>query len=106
MAGDPADGGEVARFQKARGECPRDCHDRPAGEELGADPDKRTAVNVGTRPVSPRPAIGAGKAQRQLMAPCGDGASAVVRAGESPAHGEGGQWACRFRLEREEDVVE
>ena len=35
------------------GACPRERRDRAAGEELGADPDKRTVVNVGTVPVSP-----------------------------------------------------
>ena len=105
MAGNPADLGAIV-LPAVRDECPRDRHDRPAGEELGADPDKRTAVNVGTRPQSPRPLIGAGKAQRQLMARVGGGASAVVRAGESPVHGEGRQWACGIRLERGEVVVE
>ncbi len=105
MAGNPVGGGAIV-LSAVRDECPCDRHDRPAGEELGADPDKRTAVNVGTRPESPRPAIGAGKAQRQLMARGGGGASAVVRAGESPVHGKGRQWACGIRLEREEDAVE
>lgn len=90
----------------ACGECPRDRHARPAGEELGADPVKRTVVNVGTRPEPPRPLLGAGKAQRQPMARDGGGAFVVVRAGESPVHGEGRQWACGIRLERGEVVVE
>ena len=42
------------RRSGACGEWPRDRHNKPAGEELGTDPAKRTAVNVGTRPVSPR----------------------------------------------------
>jgi hypothetical protein len=36
-----------------RGACPRERRGGAAGEELGADPDKRTVVNVGTVPVSP-----------------------------------------------------
>ena len=35
------------------GACPRERRDSAAGEELGADPDKRTVVIVGTVPVSP-----------------------------------------------------
>jgi len=42
---------------RVRDACPRERHGSAAGEELGADPDKRTVVNVGTVPVSPtRPA--------------------------------------------------
>jgi hypothetical protein len=101
MAGNPADGGELWRRPKACGEWPRDRLTRPAGEELDTDPAKRTAVNVGTRPVSPRLPRGAGKAQRQLMAP-GGGIALVVVAGvttglggrESRLQGEGEQWAC------------
>lgn len=77
MAGNPADGGELRRRPEACGEYPRDRHAKPAGEELGTDPAKRTAVNVGTRPVSPRPLRVAGKAQRLLMAP-GGGIALVV----------------------------
>jgi hypothetical protein len=76
---------------------------RPAGEKLGTEPADRTAVNVGTRPASP---FCWGEAQRRLMAPGGGGALVVVRAGESPVHGEGEQRACSARLEREEVVVE
>ena len=101
MAGNPADGGEVVRRPKACGEWPRDRHAKPAGEELDTDPAKRTAVNVGTRPVSPRPLRVAGKAQRQPMAP-GGGVAPVVVVGvttdlggrESRLQGEGEQWAC------------
>ena len=39
--------------ERNHGACPRERRDRAAGEELGADPDKRTVVNVGTVPVSP-----------------------------------------------------
>jgi len=83
------------------GEWPRDRHNRSAGEELDTDPAKRTVVNVGTRPVSPRLPRGAGKAQRQLMAP-GGGIALVVVAGVTTGHGgresrlqgEGEQWSC------------
>jgi hypothetical protein len=64
----------------------------------GHHPADRTAVNVGTLPLSPTP-YGAGKAQRPLMAAGGGGAFVVVRAGESPVHGEGRQRACGARLE-------
>src|SRR5665213_1420653 len=83
------------------GELPRDRYNRPAGEELATDPVKRTVVNVGTRPVSPHPSRGVGKAQRRLMAPGGGIALVVVvRATtdlggrESRRQGEGEQWAC------------
>lgn len=100
MAGNPADGGEVVRGPKACGEWPRDRHTKPAGEELDTDPAKRTAVNVGTRPVSPRLPREAGKAQRQPMAP-GGGIAPVVVVGvttdhggrESRLQGQGEQWA-------------
>jgi hypothetical protein len=89
------------RRSGACGEWPRDRHNKPAGEELGTDPAKRTAVNVGTRPVSPHPRLGAGKAQRLLMA-SGGGIALVVVVGvttdlggrESRPQGEGEQWAC------------
>ena len=101
MAGDPADGGGIVRRRKACGEWPRDRHTRPAGEELDTDPAKRTAVNVGTRPVSPRLPRESGKAQRLLMA-SGGGIAPVVVVGvttdlggrESRLQGEGEQWAC------------
>jgi AAA ATPase domain len=89
------------RPSKACGEWPRDRHTKPAGEKLDTDPVKRTAVNVGTRPMSPRPLLGAGKTQRPLMA-LGGGVAPVVVAGvttglggrESRLQGEGEQWAC------------
>jgi hypothetical protein len=101
MAGNPAGGGALWRRPKACGEWPRDRHTRPAGEELGTDPAKRTAANVGTHLMSPRPPWRAGKAQRQLMAP-GRGIALVVVAGVTTGHGgresrpqgEGEQWAC------------
>ena len=100
-AGTPADGGEIRRRPKACGAWPRDRLTKPAGEELDTDPAKRTAVNVGTHPVSPRVPRDAGKAQRLLMAP-GGGIAPVVVAGattgrggrESRLQGEGEQWAC------------
>lgn len=67
------------------------------GEELGADPVDRDVVNVGTIPALPVPPPpgGGGQARCRLMAPGWDGGSVVVRAGESPAHGEGTQQAGR-----------
>jgi hypothetical protein len=101
MAGNPADGGGMRRRPKACGEWPRDRLTKPAGEELDTDPAKRTAVNVGTRPVAPRLLQEAGKAQRQPMA-SGGGIAPVVVVGattdhggrESRLQGEGEQWAC------------
>jgi hypothetical protein len=100
LSGNPTLGGRVG-LPGACGECPRDRLTRPAGEQLGTDPAKRTAVNVGTRPVSPHPACGVGKAQRLLMA-LGGGIAPVVVAGattglggrESRLQGKGEQWAC------------
>jgi hypothetical protein len=67
------------------------------GEELGADPVNRDVVNVGTVPAlpSPPPSGDGGQARCRLMAPGRDGGSVLVRAGESPAHGEGTQQAGR-----------
>ena len=67
------------------------------GEELGADPVDRNVVNVGTVPAPPLPppSGGGGQARCRLMAPGRDGGSVVVRAGESPVHGEGTQQAGR-----------
>jgi hypothetical protein len=101
LCGETGSRRRLVRRSGACGECPRDRHAKPAGEELGTDPAKRTAVNVGTRPVPPRLFRGAGKAQRRLMAPGGGIALVVVvgvttgRGGrESRLQGEGEQWAC------------
>jgi hypothetical protein len=98
--GNPASGDDGCR-PGACGVWPRERHARPAGEQLGTDPAKRTAVNVGTRPVSPRHLRGAGKAQRPPRVPGGGIALVVVvgvtsdRGGrESRLQGEGEQWAC------------
>ena len=65
-----------------------------AGEELGADPVERMAVNVGTardRP-PPRPArSGGGQVHRRLMVAGWGGAAVVVRGRESRPHGQGRQ---------------
>jgi len=73
----------------------RRCGDA-AGEELGADPADRYMVNVGTvfeSPSLPSRQGGNGQAHRRLTARGWDGASVVVRARESRAHGEGRQQA-------------
>ena len=79
---------------------------RLSGEKLGADPADRSVVNVGTircRPSRPR----AGWAGPSSADGTGwGGAFVVVRAGESPVHGEGRQQVCGIRLEGEEVVVE
>ena len=67
--------------------CPRERRGRPAGEELGADPDKRTAVNVGTRPVSPTCPSGC----RQGAASA-DGPGRGRSSRSSPSPGEPGTW--------------
>jgi hypothetical protein len=71
----------------------RRCGDA-AGEELGTDPADRYMVNVGTISVLPDPLPiqgGGGQARRRSTARGWDGASVVVRARESRAHGEGRQ---------------
>ena len=99
LSGNPvSDAGQ--RFGSC-GERPRDRRAKAAGEQLDADPAKRTAVNVGTRPAPPRLLWEAGKAQRQPMA-SGGGIALVVVVGvttdhggrESRLQGEGEQWAC------------
>jgi hypothetical protein len=65
-----------------------------AGEELGAHPVERSAVNVGTAVRWSRgPAIqaGAGRAHRQPGALRQGGAAVVVRGRESRSHGQGRQ---------------
>ena len=90
-----------SRLNAAGGEAARkDCGVLGAmlqGEELGADPVNRDVVNVGTVPVSPSPPPSGdgGQARCRLTAPGWGGGSVVVRAGESPAHGEGTQQAGR-----------
>jgi hypothetical protein len=111
---DLVDGRDAARTARAVGE--RELRSRPnaaggeaarkvcgvlvamlQGEELGADPVDRDVVNVGTVPVPPcpPPVGGGGQARCRLMAPGRGGGSVVVRAGESPVHGEGTQQAGR-----------
>jgi hypothetical protein len=73
----------------------RGCRDK-AGHRLR----RSVAGERGNRPGAAR--LG-GQARCRLWAPGRGGALVVVRAGESPAHGEGGQRACGARLEGEED---
>jgi hypothetical protein len=70
-----------------RDACPCERRDRPAGEELGADPDKRAAVNVGTRPVSPTCSTG-----RRQGAASADGPGRGRSSRSSPSPGEPGTW--------------
>jgi hypothetical protein len=81
----------------------RRTHGEAAWEKLGAASVNRSAMNVGT--ILGLPAVG-GQARCRLLAPGWGGAFAVVRAGESPVHGEGRQRTCSIRLEGEEVGVE
>jgi hypothetical protein len=65
--------------------------DEASGVELGADPADRHVVNVGSVPAVPAELLGLGQAHRPLMPPGRGGGPVVVRAGESPVHGEGVQ---------------
>ena len=58
---------------------------------------------AGERGDRPGAARSRGQARCRLWASGRGGALVVVGAGESPAHGEGGQRACSARLEGEED---
>jgi hypothetical protein len=62
-----------------------------AGVEPTADPVERITVNVGSAPEAPGCWWRPGKARGRVTQPGRDGVRVVVRAGESPAHGEGGQ---------------
>jgi len=67
----------------------------PAGWAVGvqpaADPVKRIMVNVGSAPCAPGCWWQPGKARCRLMGAGRGGVRVVVRAGERPVHGEGGQ---------------
>ena len=67
----------------------------PAGWAVGvkpaADPVKRIMVNVGSAPCAPGCWWRPGKARCRLMSVGCGGVRVVVRAGERPVHGEGGQ---------------
>jgi hypothetical protein len=67
---------------------------RLPGNSWAPDSPTGQMVNVGTTRWSPSPPScqdGGGKAHRRLMTAGWGGAFVVVRAGESPAHGEGRQ---------------
>lgn len=67
---------------------------RLPGNSWAPDSPTGQMVNVGTTWWSPAPPScqdGGGKAHRRLMAAGWGGAFVVVRAGEIPVHGEGGQ---------------
>src|ERR687885_2396320 len=101
-------GDSVAGEQGRRGghgEGLRRTHGDTAGEELGASPVERSAVNVGTVPEPPSPPAsraGGGQARRRPSGRGPDGALVVVRAWESHVHGEGGQSSRRRRAGRSE----
>ena len=61
------------------------------GVQPAADPVKRIMVNVGSASRAPGRWWRPGKARCRLMGVGRGGVRVVVRAGESPAHGEGGQ---------------
>ena len=67
----------------------------PAGGAVGvkpaADPVKRILVNVGSASCAPGCWWQPGKARCRLMGVGRGGVCVVVRAGERPVHGEGGQ---------------
>jgi hypothetical protein len=67
----------------------------PAGWAVGvqpaSDPVKRIMVNVGDAPLAPGRWWRSGKDRCRLMRAGRVGVRVVVRAGESPVHGEGGQ---------------
>ena len=90
-------------WRGGQGEGLRRIHGEAAGEKLGAAPVDRSAMNVGTTwgrpPLAGRFAVG-------CWPPGWGGAFVVVRAGESPAHGEGRQRTCGIRLEGGEVGVE
>ena len=65
--------------------------DDASGVELGADPADRSVVNVGSVPAVPAEPLGSGQAHRPLLPSGRGGGPVVVRAGESPVHGEGVQ---------------
>jgi hypothetical protein len=79
-------GGHEESLRRTRGEA--------AGAQLGTSPADRLSVERGNHPPPPsssaKPA-GDGQARCRLLASRWDGALVVVRAGESPVHGEGGQ---------------
>lgn len=89
LRGHPNGGRRGGRIEGLRRRC-----GEAAGEKLGAAPVDRNTVNVGTAPKVPSlraVQAGSGQAHRRLMPSGWDGVLVVVRARESPVHGEGGQ---------------
>jgi hypothetical protein len=72
----------ACRVAVARGDAP--------GVQLGADPADWSMVNVGSAPAVPAE-LCSGQAHRPLLPSGRGGGPVVVRAGESPVHGEGVQ---------------
>ena len=90
-------GGREEGLRRTRGDA--------AGEELGADPDNRHMVNVGTTPGAALPAAQPGRRRAGPLSADArrwGGGSVVVRGRESRPHGEGTQRASRKELERQE----
>ena len=85
------------------GEVLRGSRGEAAGEELGAYPVEREAVNVGTIPRLPSilaSQAGRGQAHRRLMVAGWGGAAVVVRGRESRPHGQGRQRVRSRRIGR------
>ena len=83
-------GGHEESLRRTRGEA--------AGAQLGTSPADRLCGERGNHPLPPSPPArqaGGGQAHCRLLAAGWDGALVVVRAGESPVHGEGGQQVRR-----------
>ena len=88
----------VVRVIWAAGGPGQDCDVRPVamppGYSWAPAPPERTSANVGSGSVPPGPAwvlLAGGQARRPLWASGRGGAAVVLRAGESPVHGEGRQ---------------
>jgi hypothetical protein len=83
----------------------RRTHGDAAGEKLGASPVERSAVNVGTIPISPSPPpsqVGAGQARCRLSRPGWGGALVVVRGREAVHMAKGGSKFAALGVECQE----
>ena len=95
MTGGELPGRHAGAGPGGHGEVLRGNRGDAAGAELGSSSAERIAVNAGTVSVLPvlvaLPAPGSGWVRRRPIGPGRGGAAVVLRAGESPAHGEGRQ---------------